>query len=115
MGETRETQALQRKRERDASAAANDPASNKRKRPRSAGGASSGASKSPPKELICPILHSLMKDPVSTADGHTFERTAIARWLQSNDTSPLTGMRLTNKMLTPNHGLRSLAESFASC
>jgi hypothetical protein len=32
-----------------------------------------------------------MEDPVSTLDGHTYERAAIAEWLRANDTSPATG------------------------
>ena len=44
----------------------------------------------PPKELVCPILHALMTDPVSTVDGHTFERQAIAKWLEQHSTSPLS-------------------------
>ena len=71
------------------------------------------ASSAPPKELLCPINHTLMTDPVTCADGHSFERAAIERWLASSDVSPLTGLRLANKTLTPNHGLRSLARAFA--
>jgi hypothetical protein len=54
-----------------------------------------------------------MSDPVSTADGHTFERAAIERWLRTSQLSPLTGLGLPNKTLTPNHGLRSLAATFS--
>ena len=63
---------------------------------------------------MCPILHTLMRDPVSTADGHTFERSAIATWLDARNTSPLTGLRLANKSLTPNHVVRALADSHAN-
>ena len=46
----------------------------------------------PPTEYFCPITQELMFDPVSTADGHTYERAAIKRWLSKGKrTSPLTG------------------------
>ena len=35
----------------------------------------------PPDAYLCPITKALMRDPVCTADGHTFERDAIAHWL----------------------------------
>lgn len=109
--ETTETNALVEHAKADATAtsssAASSVAARLRKRKRDG-----GASSSPPKELICPILHTLMTDPVSTVDGHTFEREAIAKWLEQHSTSPLTGLRLASKALTPNHSLRSLAEAF---
>ena len=43
-----------------------------------------------PKSFICPITGEVFQDPVMTMDGHTYERSAITRWLQDNDTSPLT-------------------------
>lgn len=46
-------------------------------------------------------------DPVVAADGHTYERRAISRWLRSNDTSPLTGGILLHKELVPNYLLLS--------
>lgn len=49
-----------------------------------------------------------MRDPVCTADGHTFERAAIEQWLTTHATSPLTGLRLLTKDLTPNHHLRAM-------
>ncbi|EKX51733.1 vacuolar sorting protein 23A [Guillardia theta CCMP2712] len=55
----------------------------------------------------CPISMEIMSDPVFAADGHTYERVEIERWLQTRDTSPLTNEKLPHKMLTPNHNLRS--------
>ena len=45
-----------------------------------------------------------MTDPVATADGHTYERGAIEKWLytENKNTSPLTGAVLAHKILTPN-------------
>lgn len=56
--------------------------------------------------LICPITHSPMIDPVATADGHTYERYAITQWLETHDTSPLTGLELPTKVLTADLELR---------
>jgi len=102
-------------------AAAAGSASGKRRSPRGKRkrGSDGGASAAPPppaelpNELVCPILRKLMSDPVSTTDGHTYERDAIRQWLAAHDTSPLTGLRLASKALTPNHSLRSLARAFA--
>lgn len=55
----------------------------------------------------CPITSEPMIDPVVAADGHTYERVAIARWLQTSDKSPLTGSVLPHKELVPNYGLLS--------
>ena len=66
--------------------------------------------KRPPAEFICPITQEVMSDPVSTADGQTYEREAIARWLKRKKTSPLTGMTLESSILIPNHSLRKLIQ-----
>ena len=44
-----------------------------------------------PDLVLCPISQEVMEDPVCTADGHTYERREIFRWLCKHDTSPLTG------------------------
>jgi hypothetical protein len=53
-------------------------------------------------DCICPITMRRMHDPVVTADGHTYERAAIERWLRQHDTSPMTGQPLANKVLSPD-------------
>ena len=45
-------------------------------------------------------------------DGFTYEREAIATWLEDHDTSPKTGARLASKMLFPNQSLRSMIREF---
>ena len=35
-----------------------------------------------PDGFKCPITQDLMFDPVSTVDGHTYEKDAIVRWLR---------------------------------
>ncbi|EOD04209.1 hypothetical protein EMIHUDRAFT_221293 [Emiliania huxleyi CCMP1516] len=47
-----------------------------------------------------------MSDPVMAADGHTYERSAIERWLATKSTSPMTGEALEHICLFPSHILR---------
>ena len=65
-----------------------------------------------PDDYVCPITAEIMTDPVTTADGFTYERTAISEWLRTKDTSPATGAALENKSLFPNLSLRSMIRSF---
>ncbi len=43
-----------------------------------------------------------MVDPVIAADGRTYERDAIEKWLQRASASPVTGLKLASKELLPN-------------
>ena len=52
-----------------------------------------------------------VRDPVTTCDGHSFERAAIERWLVAHQTSPMTGMPLATSTLTPAIALRQLIEA----
>ena len=54
-----------------------------------------------PDEYVCPITAEIMSDPVCLSDGFTYERAAIAQWLEGHDTSPRTGATLETKMLFP--------------
>lgn len=68
-----------------------------------------------PKHLSCPITHELFVDPVIFADGHTYERDAIARWLRDHrETSPMTGASFPGRriVLLPNHAMRSQVEEW---
>lgn len=61
-----------------------------------------------PSEYICPITQEVFEDPVLAADGYTYEREPILKWLQTGHTaSPMTGDQLAHPGLTPNHALRS--------
>ncbi|KAK7240500.1 ubiquitin-protein transferase [Aureococcus anophagefferens] len=60
-----------------------------------------------PETFMCPITCEPMLDPVVLADGHSYERAAIARWLETHDTSPQTNLSLAHKHLTPNITLRN--------
>ena len=61
---------------------------------------------SPPDEFVCAISQQLMVDPVTTGAGQTYEREAIATWLRTKKTDPLTGARLPSKKLIENVSLR---------
>ena len=67
-----------------------------------------------PPEFMCPITQELMTDPVTTADGQSYERAAIEKWLKRKKTSPLTGLVLGSTTLTPNIALRSMIGSWRS-
>lgn len=65
-----------------------------------------------PVEYLDPITFEIMTDPVITADGHTYDRTAIEKWFIDHTTSPMTNLPLKNRELIPNFALRSLIQSF---
>ncbi|CAN8310850.1 unnamed protein product [Cochlearia groenlandica] len=53
--------------------------------------------------------YEIMKDPHVAADGFTYEGNEIRKWLRGgNETSPITGERLSHHSLTPNFTLRAL-------
>ena len=56
----------------------------------------------------------LMYAPVVTSDGFTYEREAIEEWLQSHQTSPLTGAPLDASFLVPNMLARSMVQEFVA-
>ena len=72
-----------------------------------------------PNGFCCPILHVVMDDPVICADGNTYERSAIERWLQQprgvdgatgqlrQARSPMTNLDLPHVQLTENRALRN--------
>ena len=65
-----------------------------------------------PQAFICPITQDVLVDPVSTADGQTYSRAAIERWLASHRTSPVSNEVLAHRNVTPNHALRNAIEEW---
>ena len=58
--------------------------------------------------MRCVIANETMAGPVITADGHSYERSAIEKWFgYGNATSPSTGTFLSHLDLVPNFALRS--------
>ena len=60
-----------------------------------------------PESFMCPITCEMMIDPVITADGFSYERSAIEEWLKHQNTSPRTNEVLSFKTLIPNRALAS--------
>lgn len=67
-----------------------------------------------PSGFICPITHEIMTDPVMCTDGHSYERSAILRWLQSHNTSPMTNCVIDTSSITPNISLRNSIQDFVA-
>ena len=65
-----------------------------------------------PESFCCPITHDLMEDPVQCSDGRTYDRSAITRWLQNHDTSPMTNLPLETRALIPNLALKDAIEDW---
>ena len=64
-----------------------------------------------PDEYLCPITCEVMEDPVIAEDGQTYEREAIATWVASAGTSPMTRQRMAN-MFFPNRSIKGLIEKW---
>eukprot|EP00694_Reclinomonas_americana_P008036 EC799674.1.p1 GENE.EC799674.1~~EC799674.1.p1 ORF type:complete len:199 (+),score=46.42 EC799674.1:137-733(+) len=70
-----------------------------------------------PAEMVCPLTHQLMRDPVVLVTGHVFERSAIEAWFNKCSrcrrpvTDPLTGQEVATTLI-PVHSMRSLIQSF---
>jgi histone H2A len=67
---------------------------------------------SPLHAFLCPISHDLMRDPVMTTDGMSYERCEIVEWLKTSNKSPMTGEELSTLDVKPNHMLRSAIEEW---
>ncbi|MCP5508797.1 MAG: ankyrin repeat domain-containing protein [Chlamydiales bacterium] len=65
-----------------------------------------------PYEYICPITHLLMLHPVIAADGETYEEEAIAKYLVSNNLSPVHRTQLSTKNLIPNLAIKRRINAF---
>mmetsp|Transcript_97235 Transcript_97235/g.243767 ORF Transcript_97235/g.243767 Transcript_97235/m.243767 type:complete len:486 (+) Transcript_97235:79-1536(+) len=65
-----------------------------------------------PPSFYCPISQQCMHDPVVLADGHTYERRYIERWLEHHSTSPVSGLQLPQKDMFPNHALRNAIREY---
>ena len=65
-----------------------------------------------PNDYYCCISQGIMKDPVSTIDGFIYDRKSIERWFEISSKSPLTGLELNSKKLTPNFYLKEKIEKY---
>ena len=60
-------------------------------------------------EFLCPITYELLREPVVALDGHTYEKSAIEKWLKSNHTSPRSGEIMEDSII-PNTNLKKLIQ-----
>ena len=58
--------------------------------------------------LKCPITECLMKSPVITPYGNTYEESGIKNWLKKSNTDPLNRAPLTEAQLFRNIGLENV-------
>jgi hypothetical protein len=69
-----------------------------------------------PNEWLCPITLSILRDPVIAADGHTYERSEMEKWIAAAGSrparSPKTNEVLQSYQLLPNHALRNTIHDF---
>ncbi len=52
--------------------------------------------------FICPISQSYFLDPVMADDGHIYERKFIEKWLEKNNTSPMTRELMSDNFISNN-------------
>lgn len=71
-----------------------------------------------PQFFLCPISLQIMKDPVTTVTGITYDRESIEHWLVTakDCVCPVTKQPLPRNLdfLTPNHTLRRLIQAWCS-
>jgi hypothetical protein len=60
----------------------------------------------PPSNYICPFTLEIMREPVLSRWGHTYERVAIMKWLRNHDRCPLTRQPLRPSTLITNAHLK---------
>ena len=65
-----------------------------------------------PYEFCCPITQDLLIDPVLAADGFTYERAAITKWLAINSSSPMTGATLPHTNVVANLSMRTIIDAW---
>ena len=75
--------------------------------------AEKGRDNNPHGHFICPISLVVMEDPVFAADGQTYDRKPLEKWIngQTRFTSPLSGIMINANPILPNHNLKSQIES----
>lgn len=66
-----------------------------------------------PQDLICPITHEIMKNPVTLEDGFSYECQAITEWFaMGKQTSPMTNMTLLSVNMIENNVLKSKIDNY---
>jgi len=68
-----------------------------------------------PADLLCPVLHTIFRDPVFNAAGNTYDRAAMEQFksaLGGRCLDPLTNERLPDDSLTTNWDMRRRIQAF---
>jgi hypothetical protein len=53
-----------------------------------------------------------MESPVVSAEGHSYDKWAIEKWLETQHSSPITGLILQDQTLINNYALKSAIDDF---
>lgn len=65
-----------------------------------------------PIDFICPITHEIMRDPVVSEDGFTYEANAIQEWFKMKAYSPMTNLPLNSTDTLPNLALKERIDKY---
>lgn len=53
-------------------------------------------------EIICPISHQIMNEPMITKCGHTFDSICLDKWMEDNDNCPMCREDLSQSDINKN-------------
>lgn len=65
-----------------------------------------------PEDFICPLTLEVMKEPVMTRWGHSFERDAIIRWMEYHDQCPMTRNPLSLQDVIVHRALKARIQAW---
>lgn len=65
--------------------------------------------------MVLAVMQAVAVDPVIAADGFTYSRAAIRKWLAVKAFSPVTRKPLRCKRLVPNRSQCAVAEWLGQC
>lgn len=67
-----------------------------------------------PHEFLCPISLQLMRNPVCTVNGHTYDEVWLRNLLRHKQTEPMTGLPLRSQVLIPDEELKGRIHAFVA-
>lgn len=65
-----------------------------------------------PKYYICPLTKNIMKVPVITPYGNSYEKSAIENWLIDKNFDPISKKPLKKEQLVINYSLKNIIEEY---
>lgn len=63
-------------------------------------------------DFCCPITRMIFAEPVMTVDGNTYEKSAILKWFESHNTSPITGLEISSNDIVRNLLMERLVNQY---